>query len=504
MTDQIEWKVRELEILQLLAMGLTDREIGERLHLAHETVRWYNKKVFEKLGVNSRTQAVNRATNLGLLADSEGAASAKADHRPVRSPVRYVANGDVHIAYQVIGNGPIDLLFIHGFLSHLELAWENPEFTGFFEQLGRTVRVILFDKRGMGLSDRIQGAPTLENTIEDACCVLDAVRSERAVIMGTSEGGAAAVLLAATYPQRVRGLILYAAIPNLIKTGNEPVWAYGEDQFEQMIEQMQRNWGGSWAIQSFAPSRVHDAQFREWWATILRAASSPSSVKAILNLVREIDIRPLLPQVRVKTLVIHKTDDRNVVIEAGRYIADQMPNATLVELLGADHIYFIESEAIISAVTQFCLEETASDVVDTSIAIVLCVLPNGTRIAANELQSQIVSYRPRQASTTAQGTIALFDSPTRALHCALQLRDTAKQNKLKISLHVGECYVASGRPTDSVLKIANLAAQQVSPGEVAVTRTLRDILAGTGFVFEERQVAAARNLAENIPLYRLV
>jgi pimeloyl-ACP methyl ester carboxylesterase len=389
----------------------------------------------------------------------------------------------------VIGDGPIDLLFIHGFLSHLELAWENPEFTSFFERLGRMARVILFDKRGMGLSDRVQGAPTLENTIEDACRVLDAVGSRQAFVMGTSEGGAAAALLASTYPNRVLGLILYASTPKLVREGDEPTWAMTVEQYENMIARMQSSWGQPWAVENFAPSQAQDGRFRDWWARILRTAASPSSVKAILNIQRDIDILDLLPQIRVPTLVIHKTHDRCVSLAAGRYFATHMPNATWVELPGADHIYFIDSEAIVTAVTRFCQETTITTPVDSWLAIVLCALAQQQSI---QTQAEIIACQPRHTTQTAAGLIALFDSPTRAMQCALRLRDTIKPVAPQISLHVGECSLADGRPTEAVVETATLAAGLAAPGEIILTRTLRDILAGSEFVFVARHDGTAQ------------
>jgi pimeloyl-ACP methyl ester carboxylesterase/DNA-binding CsgD family transcriptional regulator len=296
------FKPRELEILRLLAEGLTNPEIGARLHLAHDTVRWYNKHLFEKLGATNRLQAVQRAVEQGQL-PGPGLTPA-----PTRPPIHYLANGDVHLAYQVVGHGPVDLLFIHGFLSHLELAWENPEYRAFFEHLGRFARVILFDKRGVGLSDRIQGAPSLETTMEDARCILEAVGSQKAYILGTSEGGAAAVLLAATYPERVLGLILIGATAKVVQTDGDPDWAsLPRPASLNFLESLYQNWGQPWAAQNFAPSRAHDPHFRAWWAMVLRAASSPSSLKAVLTLVRDVDIRPLLPHIHIRTLVLHKT-----------------------------------------------------------------------------------------------------------------------------------------------------------------------------------------------------
>jgi pimeloyl-ACP methyl ester carboxylesterase/DNA-binding CsgD family transcriptional regulator len=502
MLDQTIWKTREREILHLLAEGFTDSEIGTRLHLSHQTIRWYNKHIYEKLGVNNRAQAVRQAAVLGLISNLNAPLTPPTTSPvPAKSPLRYVSNGGVHIAYQVIGDGPVDLLFIHGFLSHLELAWENPEFTAFFERLGRVARVILFDKRGMGLSDRAQGAPTLEDTIADACRVLDAVGSHRAFIMGTSEGGAAAALLASTYPHRVLGLILYASTPKLVRETDEPEWAMTAEEFENMIARMQNSWGQPWAVESFAPSRAQDGRFRDWWARILRAAASPSSVKAVLNIQRDIDIRQLLPHIRVRTLVIHKTHDRCVSLAAGRYFATHMPQATWVELPGADHIYFIDSEAIVTAVTQFCQETAVANPIDSWIAIILCALTPQLSSAATQIE--LNAYQPRHTAQTNGGIIALFDSPTRAMQCALWLRDTIKPVSPQISLHVGECSLIAGKPTESVVETATLAAGLAAPGEIILTRTLRDILAGSEFNFTARDGRPAHPLFENLPLYTL-
>ncbi|MCA9946966.1 MAG: alpha/beta fold hydrolase [Anaerolineales bacterium] len=359
MNDSTNWKAREIEILELLAQGLTNSQIGARLHLSYDTIRWYNKQIFEKLAVSNRLQAVNRAAELGLL-DQAAPVMPHSLLKVKKSPVQYVVNGDVHLAYQIVGDGPIDLLFIHGFLSHLELAWENEEFARFFTELGQFARIILFDKRGVGLSDRIQGAPTLATTVEDARCVLDAAQSDHAVIMGTSEGAAAAVLLSVTYPERVMGLILYAAVAKVVRTGAEPAWANQADRFRAMITHITEGWGGPWAVESFAPSKAQDEAFRDWWAMILRAASSPSSIKAVLERLGEVDIRALLPKVAVKSLVIHKQDDRIAPLEAGRYFATNIPDATWIELPGADHIYFIESTAGLEAIHQFCQATTGT------------------------------------------------------------------------------------------------------------------------------------------------
>ncbi len=501
MNSEIILKARELEILQLLAQGLTNNEIAARLHLSQETVRWYNKQIFEKLDVGNRTQAVRRASELNLL---QGPERSVTPNKVEKSPVRYISNDGVHIAYQIIGDGPVDLLFIHGFISNLEIAWEDAEYTSFFEQLGQFARVILFDKRGTGLSDRIQGAPSLENTIDDAICVLNAAGSNRTFVMGTSEGGAAAVLLASSYPERVHGLILYASTPKLVQTDGEPAWADNVEQFETSIERIQQEWGGPWAIQNFAPSRAQDETFRAWWAKVLRSSTSPSEASAVLRALRDIDIRPLLPQVRARTLVIHKTHDRILTVETGRYFAAHLPNAQWVELSGADHFFFVDSGQIIKAVSQFCREKPSESFADTWIGILLYLHLPDTSKHEKAIHSELKAQRAKGIFFAAGEATATFDSPSRAIQCALKLRDLIKDASLRISLHVGECNVEDGKPSPSVMEAARRAAEFTPQGKILVTQTLRDILAGSGVVFDLRQIHVDKQKSESVSLYTLM
>ncbi len=498
MTNE-NWKPRELEILQLLAQGLTNNEIAARLHLSQETVRWYNKQIFEKLGASNRTQAVQKAGEQNLLKGRERSVESK---KGKRSPVRYVSNGGIHIAYQIIGDGPVDLLFVHGFLSNLEIAWENEEYTNFFEELGKFARVILFDKRGMGLSDRMPGAPSLEDSMSDALCVLDAAASDRAFVMGTSEGSAAAVLLASTHPERVHGLILYSSTPKLVKTNGEPEWADTEEAFDQMIEQIQKQWGGAWALENFAPSRAQDESFHEWWAKVLRATSSPSSIKAILEVVRDIDIRPLLPQVRTRTLVLHKTHDRILTVEAGKYLAAHMPNARWVELAGADHFFFVESKQVVAAVKEFCREKPESPA-DTMLGIVLYLNSPTMKQKEKAMQRGFKEYRAKGIFFSDEEATAVFDSPSRAIQCALKLRDLIKDETFKIGLHVGECDAENGKPSLAVTASVRRAVEFAPPMKILLTQTLRDILAGSGVVFDLRTIHIDEKKAESLSYYML-
>jgi pimeloyl-ACP methyl ester carboxylesterase/DNA-binding CsgD family transcriptional regulator len=499
MTDETSWKPRELEILQLLAQGLTNNEIAARLHLSQETVRWYNKQIFEKLGAANRTQAAQRASEQNLLKGPQrGVTIGKSN----KGAVRYVSNGGIHIAYKIIGDGPVDLLFIHGFLSNLEIAFEDPEYTNFFEQIGKFARVILFDKRGMGLSDRVRGAPSLEDTMSDALCVLDAAASSRTFVMGTSEGGAVSVLLAASHPERVRGLILYSSTPKLVKTNGEPPWADDEDGFERTLERIRAQWGGPWGIQNFAPSRAQNDGFREWWAKVLRSSTSPSEASAVLRMLRDIDIRPLLPQIRTRTLVMHKIHDRILDVGASRYFAAHMPNARYMELPGVDHFFFVESEEIVAGIESFIREEPDTPA-DTWIGVVLYLNHPAVNKKEKTIQLELKDSRAKAFFFTQDEVIAVFDGPSRAIQCALKLRNAIVDNSLLISLHVGECSVGNGKPTHAVIEVARRAAQVTSQGRVIVTQTLRDILAGSGVVFDLRRIHIATKKPENVSLYEL-
>jgi pimeloyl-ACP methyl ester carboxylesterase len=466
---------------------LTNNEIGRRLHLAPDTVRWYNKQIFGKLGAHNRTQAVQLATAAGLFGSVGPVISRESEPQPTekikRSPIGFVRNGDVHIAYQTIGEGPVDLLFIHGFLSHLELAWEEPGFSSFFEQLSRFARVILFDKRGVGLSDRIRGAPTLEQTIDDAISVLDAVESNRAFVMGTSEGGAASVLLASVYPQRSAGLILYATTPKVVQKDGTPAWAISPANFQIFIEDLQENWGGAWALDRFAPSRAREEAFRTWWGRILRSASSPSSIRAVLEVLAEVDIRDLLPSIRVPTLVVHKTDDRMVAVEAGRFLADRIPGSAMLELPGQDHIYFVDSAALIGAVERFLQDRPAEGTLETRIAIVMSVTTNADGPPVGLIRTEINSFLPRYVSLNPTQVIAVFESPSQAIRCARKLQRRRSFGALQIGLHVGECSLEDGAPGKIALSSLQIAVDAAAAGEIIITRTLKDILAGADFEF---------------------
>lgn len=484
MDTRIDIKDRERSILELLAKGLSDRGIAQRLNLAPETVRWYNKQLYGKLGVTSRASAVTRATALGLIGTTESTTA----QRPIeRSPIRYLTNEGVSIAYQVVGKGPVDLLFIGGFISHLEMSWEDPGYTAFVEELARSARVILFDRRGVGLSDRVQGASSIENAVSDARAVLRDVGSQRTFVAGTSEGGAAAVLLASMFPEQVQGLVLIAATAKPARRGTEPEWSRPWEQFESNIELIQRHWGEPWSVQAFAPSCKDDPIFLAWWSRVFRAASSPSSARLILEQAMQVDIRPLLPQVRTRTLVIHRRDDGIVPIDAGRYLAARMPNASMVELPGADHLYFVHSEPITRAMLQFLAEPDEEPQVDTWIAIVLHAAGPGSTLD-DDKRRLLETHAARNLRSTPMGWTALFDAPNRALRCAERLRALGRGRVGGLALHVGACRVSDGTPVGETHEVAYRLVEAARPGEILVSSTLRDILAGSQVELQLRSI----------------
>lgn len=467
-------KLRERQVLTMMAEGLSAPAIAQRLSLSAETVRWYIKQLYAALEVSSRAEAIRVAMTRGLLdAPVQPAATA-----PVaRSEIRYANNAGVHIAYQIVGSGPVTLLFMHGFVSHLDLAWEQPEYAAFFEQLGRVARVILFDKRGVGVSDRQDGPATIEQTVADARCVLDAAGASHAFIMGTSEGGAAAVLLASMYPERVHGLILFGVSPFIGGHGTEFPWTSNGDTQYPLLAPVPQRWGETWSLDRFAPSRADQLDFRDWWSRLLRAATSPSVIEKVLANARAVDIRALLPSMTTRTLIIHRIGDRLVPLAAGRYFAARMPHARMVELPGDDHVYFIDSDALARTVTAYLQQPDAATDVRTWIAIILCMTGSGSRLDETK-RTMLSAHGARFVRHSDSTWTALFDSPSTALRCARALRALGAGNVGAMSLHVGACSVAEGVPVGAAYSRALEAALATGPGHIVLTGMLRDILAG--------------------------
>lgn len=279
------------------------------------------------------------------------------------SKTQYTRSGDYYLAYQVYGNGPQTIMFIGGFISHVELMWEEPGLAAFYRRLGQCARIILFDKRGVGLSDRVGITPTTEETMEDIVVILDAVGVEKATLLSVSEGGPIAIMFAATYPNRTAQIILYGTMPKFVRSFDYP-WALSRSQYDRWLKTITENWGSPVSLQSFAPSRCEDQDFKDWWAKLLRQSATPGSVKSVLEVLRDVDVREVLPHVHVPALVIHRTGDRVVPVAGGRFLDQHLPNSQFIELNGQDHWWWVgDSAAILEQIDRFMASSSAATAV---------------------------------------------------------------------------------------------------------------------------------------------
>ncbi len=408
----------------------------------------------------------------------------------VRPEVKYVASGDVHIAYRVIGEGPVDIMFVCGFITHMEQLFEDagvPGISGFFEELASFSRVILFDRRGVGLSDRVGYPPTLEDTLDDMLAVMRAVDSKRVVLLGYIEGGPNSILFAATYPKLVSGLILYATSAKWLRSEDYP-WALTREQYDLWFAKMMANWGGPLDLDIYAPSRVHDPVFREWWAKSMRLSSSPGGMRVVLEVMREIDVREILPAIRAPTLILHRKGDRVVRVGAGRYLAGQISGARYVELEGDDHWFFLgDSMSIIDEIRVFVQNLGSPLVPERMLATIMMIeWMGGIETGDQVFMSQEVNrFRGSEVSRIDGIYTAIFDGPSRAIQCAQAIKGCTDA-RLRAGLHAGECEFLVGELVGSAVQIAEGILDAAAPGEILVSSTVKDLVVGSGFEFAQR------------------
>ena len=417
----------------------------------------------------------------------------------------YVQNGDVNIAYQVVGTGSIDIVFVMGWVSHLEYFWKHHLFASFLDRLASFSRLILFDKRGTGLSDRVplNELPTLEQRMEDVHVVLDAVGSERAILVGVSEGGPMCSLFAATYPERTAGLVMIGTYAKRIYEEDYP-WAPTEQQRDEFFDYMQREWGGPVGIDERAPSMAADEEFRDWWATYLRMGASPGAAVALTKMNAEIDVRGVLPSVRVPTLVIHRSGDLCLKVEEGRFVAAQIPDSKYVELDGIDHLPFVgDQNEILDEIEQFATGVQFAGDYDRVLATVMHIQiadlddevekrgdAEWERLfnrSGDYVRRQLQMFKGKPVAFDETGVLAAFDGPARAIRCAAAITNSADRLGVQVrtGLHTGECDVVGETYSGFAVELAKKIAGLSGDGNILVSRTVKDLVAGSGLEFAE-------------------
>ena len=425
---------------------------------------------------------------------------------------KFAQSGDASIAYQVLGQGPLDLVVVPGFVSHLEHAWEDPSYARFLERLASFSRLILFDKRGTGLSDRITGIPTLEQRMDDVRAVMDAVGSQRAALFGVSEGGSMSVLFAATYPERTSALVLYGTIAKgwLV---DDTSGALTREQDEASDDKWRKGWGGPVSIEGLAPSVAHDERFRQWYAKFLRLSAGPTTVINLLRMYSQIDVSTILPTIHIPTLVLHRTADLAIEVEQGRYLAEHIPGAKFVELPGEDHLWWVgDTEAIVNEIEEFVTGTRSVTTADRVLATVLFLDIVGSTKHAFALgdagwhtvldgyyatvRKELARFRGNEIDTAGDGFFATFDGPARAIRCACAIGDAVKPLGIEVrsGLHTGECELIGGKVGGIAVHIGARVMSKAGASEVLVSRTIKDLVAGSGIQFKDRGLHSLKGI----------
>ena len=426
---------------------------------------------------------------------------------------RYARSGDVSIAYQVLGDGPFDLVFAPGFVSNVEFGWEEPTLERFYRRLASFCRLIIFDKRGTGLSDRVSGVPDLETRMDDVRAIMDAEGSERAAVLGYSEGAAMAALFAATYPERTPALVLYGTFLtwDWLPEKRE---AYRQVSREEQLEEVGRRWGTpaycDELLRDDAPSKADDEDFRRWYATRLRLGASPAAAVTLTRMCMEIDARPILPSIHVPSLIVHRVGDRDSDIRGSRFAADQIPGATYVELPGDDHLPWVgDSEAIVGEIQRFLTgiwerggwEEPEPERVLSTVLFTDIVGSSERAVSLGDrawrellerhhalVRGQLVRFRGQEMDAAGDGFFASFDGHARAIQCARAIVEGVRDLQLEVraGLHTGECELVGNDIGGMAVNIGARISALAGAGEVLVSSTVKDLVVGSGISFAER------------------
>ena len=424
-------------------------------------------------------------------------------------PIRYAKAGEVSIAFRVLGEGPLDLVWVPGTFSNLEIEWENPYRANLFKRLASFSRLMVFDKRGMGLSDRNVGAPTLEERMDDVRAVMDAVGSERAALIGTSEGGPMSALFAATYPDRTVALVMFGALARARAAIDYPHGC--EASLNELLRIVNDEWGTGASVRVFSQTLLNDERAREGVARMERATGSPGTMRAFVEALLAIDVREVLPMISTPTLIVHAVNDTTVPIGNARWLADHILGARFVEIDG-DHGVF-DYDQFVNAVESFLTGRRHPAATNRVLSTVMFsdIVGSTERVAAEgdrrwrELLDQhdaiatrqIDAYRGRLIKSTGDGLLATFDGPARAVSCACELRDELRSLGIdtRVGLHTGEIELRGADIGGIAVNTAARVQAIAGAGEVYVSRTVVDLVAGSGINFDDRGEHQLKGLA---------
>jgi pimeloyl-ACP methyl ester carboxylesterase len=421
--------------------------------------------------------------------------------------VRYAKSGDVHIAYEVLGEGPVDVLVTPGFVSHIEIGWENPGYKAFADRLASFARVITFDKRGTGMSDPVSEAPTLEQRMDDLRAVMDAAGSQRATLLGVSEGAPLCILFAAAHPERTGGLVLYGGMARSTWAPDYPWASTPEALWEATSELVLPEWGTGLNIEAFAPSLADDPRMIAWWGRMERMGASPGMMAMLYTMFLDIDVRAVLPLIQVPTLVLHRRGDRVVNVGAGRYLGEHIPGARYVELAGSDHAAWAgDIDSILGEVEEFVTGTRAAPAedIDRVLATVLFTDVVGSTQRAVEIgdkrwrdlleshngivRTELQRHRGREIKTIGDGFLSTFDGPARAIRAGQAIVKGVHELGLQVraGIHTGECEMLGEDVGGIAVHIGARVAALAAADEVLVSSTVKDLVAGSGITFAER------------------
>jgi pimeloyl-ACP methyl ester carboxylesterase/DNA-binding CsgD family transcriptional regulator len=497
---------REAEVLGLVGAHLSNAQIANRLVISVRTVESHVSSLLRKLEVSSRHELAQLAvtsgdsTGTGTPSDVEGeVAATSAD---AATPVRYTQRDGLNIAYQVTGSGDVDLVLVAGFVSHLTLDWTERRHAHFLHRLGSFSRLIRFDKRGTGMSDRPGTLPDLETRMGDVAAVMDATRSENAVLFGYSEGGPMSILYAATHPERVRGLVIYSSYARRLWAPDYP-WGSRPEERARYAAQLEQDWAWEADMRHMCPNA--DEELARWWGQRCRAATSPGAARALIEMNTLVDVRDALRAVQAPTLVLHRRHDVDSDVQEGRYLADHIPGARFVELDGTDHFVAVDPDQILDPVEEFVRSLESRAPTETSLTTLLAFHveePIDPAWVRGMLQEVVERYHGVPAMAENTSVLATFDGPARAIRCALEVVERAGSAglHLAVGLHTAEVARRGATVAGGGVALTQEVAARAERGEVWVTSTLRDLTAGSGFAFQSRDHLEASSLGRAIEL----